>query len=491
VLAVATLPTGGRALTGLEQAASTTLEKALREKTLFVVVGAGATLASVAPEKQRSLTWPGLIDDGLNRWEQLQPHAKNKIDLYRALALDGDGLQAAQAFRRAVSSGDFSSWLKDVFASLSASDDSLYQFLKLLQALGARIITTNYDTLIETHVGMGPLDASDVAGVNAFFTDADAQVHVVFDPLDYARVGAQDASAGGAYVVQQRMRQLLTTHCVLFIGCGGTLNDPHFSALLGYANELNQNPPNRHVLLLPGIPRAGDPQYLSVQRLNQGERSQLLPSLCNLFPSVQQSVAEPQTLLSELFQANPHKLSVSFEMASDIVNMIQVSPASFPADQAVFVNHRLDHPVDRASNERAVPHKPGMDSWPRKKLQLCYSTWVLEAMDALLAHSTSWKQQDGQIQRLVVCSSPIGFEWPELSFFLLHPMGKCRSKCSITKGSWAQTDICRTLPRSGFSQTASLASLAIRATTERSHPGSRHTTSACRILKRQATGADK
>ena len=89
------------------------------------------------------------------------------------------------------------------------------------------------------------------------------------------QIFAEGSSAGSAYLVQQHMRQLLTASCVVFIGFSGSLDDPHFQALLRYADELNRDRPNRHVLLQSGPPKEGELQYHAVQQL---------ASLRNLLP---------------------------------------------------------------------------------------------------------------------------------------------------------------------------------------------------------------
>ena len=138
--------------------------------TLFIVVGAGATLGSVAAETQKPLTW---IESARTRWEKIQPQNKPRIDLYRALIQHNDFMPAARGFKGAITKNHFASWLKDSFSALAAGDDSIYQLLKQLQT---RIITTNYDTIIEKYTGMNPVDPSDLVGIGACFTHVEPQV---------------------------------------------------------------------------------------------------------------------------------------------------------------------------------------------------------------------------------------------------------------------------------------------------------------------------
>jgi len=442
---MATLPRGQ--LSRIERDAAKILNDALDAKRLFVVVGAGVTLSSVDREAAKSLSWVGLIKSALDYWEEQKPADSNRIGRYRDLIDAGDSMPATQAFKKALSSSDWASWLSSTFGALTATDPSLYEFLSLLQKRGARVITTNYDTLIEKHTGMAVLDPADGTGVNAFFSDAKPQVQpevfhvhgawnkpqqVVFDPLDYQKVVAEGSSSGGAYTVQQRMRQLLTTHSVLFIGCGGTLTDPHFTALLEYANELNKDSSNRHVMLMPGLPKPGDPQFLSVQRLNQGTYGELLPSLRNLFPAVQQqqSAAARVEPLSELFAADVSSDAFLSAVVFEISKELQSSPATYPADQAYFADVVRESRVRRVQGSGAPAIcRHGIIS--RQDLQNKYSRAHLEAMDRILAHAKQWDQRDGPIQRLVILhvderllhaedEKKTAFTWPTLYYFLLR-----------------------------------------------------------------------
>jgi len=430
----ASLPSGN--LSGVEKSASNTLQRALQQKKLFVVVGAGVTMASV-PSKAKSLSWGGVIDSALTRWEELRPADEDVINLYRQLAQKGKAMSAAQAFKKALSSNEWASWLKDSFGSLKAENTSLYDFLKQLQERGARIITTNYDTLIEKHTGMHYLDPLDSVGVGSFFTESDPQVHpqvfhvhgrwnspqhVVFDALDYHKVVAEGASSGGAYIVQQHMRPLLTTHNVLFIGCGGTLDDPHFTALLKYADELNRDHPNRHVLLQSGPSEAKTQEYPAVQRLNQGSHGDLLASLRNLLPSVTASPPAPPAAtpepLCELHPVDSSVYSRLERMITWLLRELKTHLSLYLPDFAVRVKMDFDDPIYYYCDIDAGPEIAATTISPLD-LEHNYSSPVVHVLKSLLAHAKAWSQTDGRVQRLIIFDEAMGRRWSVMSFFLI------------------------------------------------------------------------
>jgi len=437
----ASLPSGN--LSGVEKSASNTLQRALQEKKLFVVVGAGVTMASV-PSKAKSLSWTGIIDMALKRWEELRPNAKNKISLFRQLIQEGEFMSAAQAFKKALSPNEWASWLEDTFDSLKAEDTSLYDFLKLLQERGARIITTNYDTLIEEHTGMQALDQADVVGVGSFFTKTTPQVFrrvfhvhgkwdnppfVVLDALDYQKVVAEGSSSGGAFIVQQHMQQLLTAHNVLFIGCGGTLDDPHFTALLKYADGLNRDHPNRHVLLQSGSSEAKTQEYPAVQRLNQGSHGDLLASLRNLLPSVTASPPASSADAPEpLCPAGPHVYlrlkRITDWLAEELPNHLSL----YPSNLAFRVLMEVDHPVLYALG---IDSDPDVAAGPLANLENNYSPLVVRPLKCLLAHAKHWSHKDGKVQRLVIFDEAVRPRWEVMSFFLFRfPMNASGSSDS-------------------------------------------------------------
>ena len=138
----------------------------------------------------------------------------------------------ATVLKQKLSRDQFNTWLAAVLCRTvhRATDHSLYTVLRRLKELGARFITTNYDMLLEQEIGSLSLDVNDGTAVHDFFTcvgvdDALAQYvfhvhgrydrpeHVVLDNIDYQRISE---GQGEYHAVRDRMRQLLTTHTVLF-----------------------------------------------------------------------------------------------------------------------------------------------------------------------------------------------------------------------------------------------------------------------------------
>jgi hypothetical protein len=65
----------------------------------------------------------------------------------------------------------------------------------------------------------------------------------VLDAMDYYAITQSDE-------VQNLLKTSLEFHTILFVGCGSALEDPNFGGLLKWANERQENIPNRHCLLI-------------------------------------------------------------------------------------------------------------------------------------------------------------------------------------------------------------------------------------------------
>jgi hypothetical protein len=246
------------------------------------------------------------------------------------------------------------------------------------------------------------------------------------------------------------MRHLFTSHHVLFVGCGGTLDDPHFEALLKYANELNHGSPNRHVLLVAAERIAQAKQYPYVQTLSHGERDQLLPSLQHLFPS---TLGNAGTFTGdvELFAAGTswrgaghstvqagrdaaltsrceHLCCRYVDMSEStlragscawIANTLQRSPAEHPSNQAMQLYHTDDHPIHQILGV-AVQQKEEFCRMNFSELAALMRDGVLTSMQGLLKEAQDWGQREGKVQRLLLYYHAVGSGNPLLSFCLFR-----------------------------------------------------------------------
>lgn len=185
-------------------------------------------------------TWGGLVRSGADRAQKLD----NSLgEQWRALVnglldypethtvIQAAGMVAA-ALRRG---GDhtFSQWLSDDIGDLVVKDSAAAE---ALLAYPFPILTTNYDTLLETVGGRQPIDWTDVRKFHEVVTratDAVGHLHglwnnpqsIVLTEADYAQFRTHES-------IQALERAVSALKSIVYVGFGAGLADPNFSALL-------------------------------------------------------------------------------------------------------------------------------------------------------------------------------------------------------------------------------------------------------------------
>jgi hypothetical protein len=277
------------------------LQKALNDKGLVIIVGAGVTLSATADASGKPLprtTWTGLVRDGLDyilEGDYLDASNRRIRRAYEALE-DNDKaglLDAANIMKDLlVQLRQYPTWLESVFGSLhkDVRHPAIFDVLKALHEKGAVLLTTNYDDLLERFCNLRRIGRSNMDDILKFKRgDLDGVFHVhgsyqdphevVLDSVNYYQVMQSDE-------VQNILKTFLEFKTVLFVGCGSELEDPNFDALLRWASERQKNISNRHCLLI----RNGDTlNYSPLIRLKYGPDYQdLAPYLKNLLGDASQ-----------------------------------------------------------------------------------------------------------------------------------------------------------------------------------------------------------
>ena len=239
------------------------IRQALRDKKLVIIVGAGISLSATHPSPP-CITWTGLIQDGLDYLEDGRFVAANDEDLnyYRGV-LQRDNANIRTVLRACGYLKDeldhnkqFPTWLQSVFGSLhrAVTHPEVFEALRGFHRRGARLMTTNYDELLEHYCDLQrvrrsiPEDVrkyeqgtlSGVFHIHGSFQDPK---DVVLDPIGYYQVKTSDD-------VQNLLKTYLGHNTILFVGCGSGLEDPNFNALLEWASSRDENIPNHHYLLV-------------------------------------------------------------------------------------------------------------------------------------------------------------------------------------------------------------------------------------------------
>ena len=243
------------------------LKAALRERKLYVMVGSGVTLNATRYADERGgsraeLSWNGFILAGLAKVEGTTQDVQVRAvcDHHRSAIASGVNdacLSAGQFIRKELDDVRYLSWLKEVFGPVpeSVTDDRVLRVLRALTAKGGKLMTTNYDSLLERKVythGESVLPRDD--NVVDFFDKQEESVYhihghyrspdsIVIDFMQYQQ-------ANDDQWLSDSLKSVLLRDRVLFIGCGveGGLQDPHIGPLWGWLQRAGPGQ-SRHTCL--------------------------------------------------------------------------------------------------------------------------------------------------------------------------------------------------------------------------------------------------
>jgi len=213
-------------------------QQAVSGSDVVFIVGSGlsATTTGGAP----TATWGGLIRSGADRAERLDNSFgmqwRGLVDGLLAYPETDTVIQAAGmvagALRR-IGDSAFNQWLSEDIGDLEVRDDSA---ARALLSYPFPILTTNYDTLLETVGGRQSTDWTDVRGFHEVVTrssDAIGHLHglwnnpvsVVLSETDYAQFRAHKS-------IEALERAVSALKSIVYVGFGAGLSDPNFAALL-------------------------------------------------------------------------------------------------------------------------------------------------------------------------------------------------------------------------------------------------------------------
>jgi hypothetical protein len=264
------------------------LRKELKAKHVVVLIGAGVSVG--ATNQNRLASWTGLLLDGGERSESLDLLHKlprNWGERVRDGIQSGDMddlLGAAELISTKLKGqpGEFGRWLRETVGELNPENPLS---LDALLSLGAPILTTNYDALIEKasdwkrqpftwrqpaelqRILRG--DELGIGHIHGYWQDPDS---VILGIRSYQQLlGSEEAQA--------HLHAALATKMFLFVGCGAGLEDPNFSALLNWAGGALRSSQYRHYRLCKTdeIDKVDYPDF-HIRALPYGESHRDLPS---------------------------------------------------------------------------------------------------------------------------------------------------------------------------------------------------------------------
>lgn len=282
----------------MTEALKSELAYQIAENHALVVAGTGVSLAATGGKELAS--WKGLIANGIKRcvdaglrkpeWAASQQNLLNG-DLDDLLGV------AEQVSRRLgwkptePCDGEWSAWLRTTVGELRAKQPELIQAIR---DLDAPIATLNYDNLLTEVTGRRPIpwkSAERWLPVLEGKDEAILHLHGHWDQPSSVVLGIRSYDAVmGKELAQHLQRVLASLHSLVFIGCSGTLQDPNFSALVGWMRDQLRGAEHSHYLLL----RESEPPPIEESLLRQARivtlrygaaHADLLPFIRSLVPS--------------------------------------------------------------------------------------------------------------------------------------------------------------------------------------------------------------
>ncbi|RMZ91828.1 hypothetical protein DV736_g920, partial [Chaetothyriales sp. CBS 134916] len=274
----------------------TRIGQALESGNLTVVIGAGVSISAIQTSNGtdtatrtravESMSWLGLLRHGLAYLteEGIPLTDEETVELRSHQQQLGPGsptpsshsvLHAASFLKRKLTeSRRLNNWFDLEFegiyeAHIKHDPNPMLDAIRSLYQGGARIITTNYDDLVDKHIQENAiLDDTTPASKLFFRKKMKGVYHVhgvwwhtkgaIFDSMDYDRIARDDT-------VQQGLKNIMTgSEVLLFVGTGGGLDDPNFGKLLAWVAQWNEDIAQTHCLLA----RCDDQIDRSVHGLN-------------------------------------------------------------------------------------------------------------------------------------------------------------------------------------------------------------------------------
>ena len=265
---------------------------------LVVIIGAGVSAGltnGVAP------SWTGLIKSGFSYGERKGRITGTQLTTWSSqlASSDMDDLLGAAEFigRKLGAPTDqvYGRWLQDEFGSLQPTNERLSSAIKALISHGIPLCTLNYDPLLEIVTGLPAIQVSDTRKVISWMRrehQAILHLHGSWDVPSSCILGIRDYETTQTNEVRDLFqRNLATFNHLLFIGCGDTLADPNFSALVAWLRTKLQALTPQHIALTREDDvekRNADPAWLGfVEPLSFGKaHDDLSEFLLQHFPQV-------------------------------------------------------------------------------------------------------------------------------------------------------------------------------------------------------------
>jgi tetratricopeptide (TPR) repeat protein len=213
------------------------IKSAFEQRRAVVIVGTGVSI--MATDNAPCVSWKGLLLNGKAYCADLGWWSSGIQQAFDLLIAEGDLMTAAQMVRGEMDrqgGAHFNKWLTAALGHLKITHREV---LEALHGLSASLVTLNYDPLLELGAPSGvrfdPITPKDHYLCTQFLKGVDHQkvlhLHgyferpetVILDPVSYAALLSDQFT--------KAFREAIGfSHTMIYVGCGGTFEDPHFDA---------------------------------------------------------------------------------------------------------------------------------------------------------------------------------------------------------------------------------------------------------------------
>jgi len=222
---------------------------------VLVIAGAGVSRAC---DPNPVTTWRGLLQHGLQyslqRCSGLTENWRRITEAMLAEQTADELIQAASRIRDALHKhhqSEYGKWLSCSIGELTLKNRRV---IDAILKLGAKIVTTNYDSLfefasqlravtwMEKELALKVLrgDYSGILHLHGHYLSPES---VVLGSNEYNEI-CRDETA------QIFLRSVFTLYTIVFVGCGAGIDDPNFSSLLAWSKDALKNCSHTHYHLI-------------------------------------------------------------------------------------------------------------------------------------------------------------------------------------------------------------------------------------------------
>jgi hypothetical protein len=326
-------------------------------QNVLIITGAGVALSADA--RSSYACWSGLLLDALDFCKQRCDSIRDADWFETTRRLIGEKsaegfVIAASRIRDALDTKHpslFGNWLEQSVGRLQLRDRRL---TAAIAGLGVRIATMNYDSLLEQESGLTTITWSHRRLALAFLQgrcDGILHLHgyfgepgaIVFSASNYEDI-CRDSQT------RAMLRTCFMRDTIVFVGCGGTLNDPHFKTLFNFARESLKESPHGHFLLARKSERAAlDAEYagLPIQVVGYGDDYDELPTFLSGLAQRVAARQQARTQIDVLTQTQ-----IDFE--NGLRELQQRRSATPPSEYVRRVFELSQHLRDAGGRRRAV-----------------------------------------------------------------------------------------------------------------------------------------